>query len=93
MGGGLRCSLHMFCDASADAYAAVVLLRADDKESVSVQLVQAKCRVVPLNNLTLTWLELLAASVGARLVQSVLEALRWNQVPVFLWSDSTTVLA
>lgn len=82
MGGGLLCSLHMFCDASADAYA-VVFLRAEDTKSVTVQPVQAKCRVAPLKKPTLPRLELLAASVGARLVQSVMEALRWKQVPVF----------
>jgi hypothetical protein len=84
MGGGPRFSLRTFCDASGDAYAAVVFLRAEDKENVSVQLVQAKCRVAPLNKPTLPRLELLAASIGARLVRSVLGALRWNQVRVFM---------
>jgi len=78
MGVGPRCSLHTFCDASADAYAAVVFLRAADKENVSVQLVQAKCRVASLNKPTLPRLELLADTIGVHLVHSVLEALRWN---------------
>jgi hypothetical protein len=83
----------MFCDASADAYAAVVFLRAEGAGSVTVQLVPAKCRVAPLNKPTIPRLELLAASTGARLVQFAVEALRWKQVPVLCWSDSTTVLA
>jgi hypothetical protein len=93
LGGELLCSLHMFCDASADAYAAAVFLRAENTESVMVQLVQAKCRVAPLNKPTFPQLELLAACNAAHLVQSVIEALKWNHVPVFFWSDSTTVLA
>jgi hypothetical protein len=75
MEGGHRCSLNMFCDASADAYAAAVFLRAEGMEGVTVQLVQARCRVAPLNRPTIPRLELLAAIIGARLFQSLIDAL------------------
>jgi len=85
--------VYTFSDASADAYAAVVFFRAENTEGVTIQLVQAKCQVAPLNKPTLPRLELLAACIEARLVQSVIEALKWAQVPVFLWSDSIIVFA
>jgi hypothetical protein len=82
MVGGLGYSLHVFCDASVDSYAAAVFLRAENTEGVTVQLMQAKCRVAPLNKPTVPRLELLAACIGACLVQSVIEPLKWDQVPV-----------
>ncbi|GBO13858.1 hypothetical protein AVEN_267483-1 [Araneus ventricosus] len=38
-------------------------------------------------------MELLAALVGTRLTNSVIEALNWKEVKCYYWSDSTTVLA
>jgi hypothetical protein len=92
MGGGNRCRLYMCCDANADSSAAAVFLRAESTEGVTVQLMQAKCRVAPLNKLIIPRLELLAATFGDRLFQSLIGDLCWKQRPVYLWSDSTKVV-
>lgn len=57
-------TLHCFCDASKDAYAAVVYLRSESEDDVVVQIVQAKARVAPLKKLTIPRLKLLAATIG-----------------------------
>ncbi|GFV84453.1 uncharacterized protein TNCV_5007171 [Trichonephila clavipes] len=53
----------------------------------------AKSRVAPLRGTTIPRLELLAAVFGARLTNSVVEALGWRNVTTYYWSDSTIVLA
>jgi hypothetical protein len=86
--------LHTFCDASLDAYATVIYLRAVDVQGrVSVQLVMAKSRLAPLKRPTIPRMELLACVVGARLTCFVKEALNINDIHTVLWSDSTTALA
>jgi len=86
--------LHTFCDASQDAYAAVVYLRAVDQDGdVSVQMVMAKSRLAPLKRPTIPRMELLACVIGARLSNFVTDAVNSFQIPSFLWSDSTTALS
>jgi hypothetical protein len=68
-------SIHTFCDASAVAYSAAVYLRKETDNGVSVQLIQAKTRVAPVKNMTIPRLELLAALIGTRLYNSVIESL------------------
>lgn len=85
-------SLHTFCDASELAYATAVFLRVETEEGVSVQLIQAKTRVAPVKNMTIPRLELLAALIGTRLHNSVIDSLPAHCMSYF-WSDSTTVLA
>ena len=87
-----NCSLHTFCDASKEAYAAVVFLRIEEKDDVKISLLSAKSRITPLKGGTIPRLELTAALVGARLAQSVLQALGWKDIKQHFWSDSTTVL-
>ena len=97
MGQGMRgrqIELHTFCDASQDAYAAVIYLRViDECGRVSVQLVMAKSRLAPQKRPTIPRMELLACVVGARLTNFVKDALNLNGIVSFLWSDSTTALA
>ncbi|GBM28859.1 hypothetical protein AVEN_146999-1 [Araneus ventricosus] len=88
-----HCTIHTFCDASKEAYAAVVFLRLEEEGSVKLSLLAAKSRIVPLRGGTIPRMELLAALVGARLTNSVIEALNWKEVKCYYWSDSTTVLA
>ncbi|GBN16631.1 hypothetical protein AVEN_15888-1 [Araneus ventricosus] len=43
-----HCAIHAFCDASKEAYAAVVFLRIEEEVSVKLSLLAAKSRVAPL---------------------------------------------
>lgn len=88
-----NCSLHTFCDGSKLAYAAVVYLRVVKGDEVSVQLIAAKARVTPMKDISIPRIELLAATVGARLTKSVKDAMDWSDMPCYFWTDSTTVLS
>ncbi|XP_015189797.1 PREDICTED: uncharacterized protein LOC107073618 [Polistes dominula] len=84
-------SLHTFCDASQSAYAAVTFLRVENENEVKLHFLAAKARIAP-DNSTIPRLELLAACIGNRRTEDVLQAISCKDIPVFCWSDSTTVL-
>ena len=87
--------LHGFSDASAKAYAAVVYLRTVHSiGDIEINLVASKTRVAPLKKQSIPRLELLGATLLARLMNSVLEALSSLAMnpSVFYWTDSYTVL-
>lgn len=92
-------SLHIFCDASKVAYAAVIFIRVENIEGIKVYFVQAKTRVAPARKgitdarTSIPRLELLAATIGARLARSVLDALNFKALKPFYWTDSSTVIA
>ncbi|XP_055944482.1 uncharacterized protein LOC129975444 [Argiope bruennichi] len=88
-----NCTFHTFVDGSKDAYAAVTFLRIENNGRIELFLLAAKFRVAPLRGTTIPRMELLAAVIGARLANSVVEALGWKNVTIYYWSDSTTVLA
>ncbi|XP_011688448.1 PREDICTED: uncharacterized protein LOC105450352 [Wasmannia auropunctata] len=73
-------SLHLFVDASQDAYAAVIFCRVETKDKEDVNFVQAKARVAPKKQITIPRLELLAAMIGTRLMRSTLAALNSQQI-------------
>ncbi|XP_031351409.1 uncharacterized protein LOC116176791 [Photinus pyralis] len=84
--------VHVFCDASKAAYACVILVVIeDDDRKIDVRFVTSKARVAP-KNVTIPRLELMAVLIGVRLLKSVLDSMSWKDKPVFLWSDSTTVI-
>lgn len=88
----VRWSLHCFCDASQEAYATALFLRSESRQGVHIQLVQAKARVSPVKRMTIPRLEMLAATIGARLTATVIDVLDRN-ISTYYWTDSTTVLS
>ena len=85
-------SLHVFCDASKQAYAAVVYVRTRKNDEISVQLVVSKTRVSPLRGLTIPKLELMGSTIAVRLAKKVAEVLEVDIKNVTFWSDSHNVL-
>ena len=87
--------LHGFSDASSKAYAAVVYMRsAHQNGKIEVALVASKTRVAPMKRQSIPRLELLGATILARLMNSIQRAL--SPLPLtlecFYWTDSYTVL-
>ncbi|XP_043208639.1 uncharacterized protein LOC122374128 isoform X1 [Amphibalanus amphitrite] len=82
-------TFHVFCDASRTAYCAVVYVVQGGEPA----LVMSKSRLAPLSpHLTIPRLELMAAVVGARLMDFIKNALHLESATVTYWSDSTDVL-
>ena len=88
--------LHVFCDASTTAYTTVVYIRQSFDESVHTRMLTAKTRAASIRSLCVPRLELLAALLGANLVEAVSSYLSDQRFPtskVYAWTDSTVTLA
>ncbi|CAB4035691.1 Hypothetical predicted protein [Paramuricea clavata] len=83
-----------FADASIVAYAAVVYIRVLTATANRVQLVACKTRVAPLVKQSIPRLELLSATILARLFISIREALRpiVKISATYCWLDSLTAI-
>ena len=82
---GATLSLHGFCDASKEAYAAVVYIVAHSDSQVCVRFVVSKTRVAPRQELTIPRLELMSALLLARLIDNVMKSLS----PIFCLEQPT----
>ncbi|XP_062557220.1 uncharacterized protein LOC134222088 [Armigeres subalbatus] len=85
--------VHILTDASAAACACVAYLRITVGDCSQCSLIAAKTKVAPLRALSIPRLELQAAMMGSRLLQTICTALTVNIHQRFLWTDSATVLA
>ncbi|XP_062698792.1 uncharacterized protein LOC134290273 [Aedes albopictus] len=85
--------LHIYVDASEEAYACVGYLRAVFPDGIEVALVGGKSKVAPLKAQSIPRLELMAAVIGVRFSQTILNGHSLKIEKVFFWSDSKTVLA
>ncbi|XP_043465288.1 uncharacterized protein LOC122500432 [Leptopilina heterotoma] len=86
--------IHGFSDASSIAYGAAVYCRViDSSKNISVKLLIAKTRVAPLKTVSIPRLELLAATLLSTLIKFVIKSLKFIDVPIFCWTDSTIVLS
>ncbi|UYV78560.1 hypothetical protein LAZ67_16002002 [Cordylochernes scorpioides] len=89
-------SLHVFCDASQDAYATCIYLRTVKNNEVNVQLVASKARVAPKKKLTIPRLELMSCLIGSRLTKQVIkiisESIAIPETNIWFWTDSSTAL-
>ena len=83
-----------FCDASTQAYAAVIYLMLRTSTGVVVRFVVSKTRVAPLQLQTIPHLELLAAFLLSKLIVSVVNSLKptLSQVDVRCYTDSQIAL-
>ena len=86
-------SLHVFADASEDAYGAVVYQKSEYQDgSSSVYLVASKSKVAPLQSISIPRLELMGAVLGYRLVQTIASVMNIEKSSVTFWIDSACVL-
>lgn len=86
--------LHGFADASLRAYAAAIYFRVVSADGVvSSGLLTSKSRVAPIKSMTVPRLELSAALLLAKLMDSVLKTLGDRDITVHFWGDSTIVLS
>lgn len=83
--------IHGFCDASKQAYAAVIYGRTVLNGNIKIYLIAAKTKVSPLKPLSIARLELLAAYLLCKLLKEVTPL--FPDCKVYNWTDSTTVLA
>jgi len=87
-----KIQLHGFCDASVEAYAAVLYVRTVFSDnSVSMSMLASKTRVCLLKAQTIPRLELLAAVILSRLFTAIRDYLSLP-VETFLWTDSMVIL-
>lgn len=86
--------LIAFVDASTIAYGAAVYARCKYGQSslVSSRLLASKSRVAPLVPVTVPRLELMAAVLGLRLIQTLIKVLQVAMTDVTFYSDSLDVL-
>ena len=84
--------LHVFADASQEAYAAVAYLVVSSRAGVHTNLVFAKAHVAPSKQLTIPRMELLAALLSVKVRKTALAHLKTTVQEVVHWSDSLTVL-
>ncbi|XP_058815375.1 uncharacterized protein LOC131678938 isoform X1 [Topomyia yanbarensis] len=85
--------LHVFVDASSNAYGCVAYFRILIAGKPHCSLVMAKSKVAPLKQLTIPRLELQGAVLGSRLMNTIMET---HSLPIkqrFIWTDSRTVLS
>ncbi|XP_038116718.1 uncharacterized protein LOC119768950 [Culex quinquefasciatus] len=85
--------LHVFTDASEEAYACTAYFRVVINGKVYVTLAMAKAKVAPLKALSVPRLELMGALLGTRLAKAVIE---YHSFPIcrrVFWTDSKTTLA
>lgn len=87
-----RVEYHGFCDASKDAYAAVIYIRAEVNGKIITRIVTAKTKVAPLKIITNTRMELMGAYLLAKLY-SEFKRLSKDPIVFYAWTDSTQVLA
>ena len=91
--GATSTTLHVFVDASQNAYGAVVYMRSEYiGRKVSLSFVTSKTKVAPLQSLSIPRLELMAAILGKRLALSIAEVLSIDRELITFWTDSTSVI-
>ena len=88
----IRIELHTFCDASTEAFAAVVYVRSIyDDGQVVIRHVKGGTKLAPTKTLSVPRLELNAALLGSRMAKMVQTELTRKVTARYFWTDSSTV--
>ena len=82
------CTIHVFCDASSQAYGAAIYIVQGTESNLYI----AKSRVAPIRQKTIPQLELTAVMIGCRLLEYVLTSGNLQPENIYVWSDNTTCL-
>ena len=90
--GRIQRELHVFTDASENAYGAAAYLKVVTDDGITVTLVMGKSRVAPLKSISIPRLELTAATVGAKLSKFLVDEIDCDKLTLHFWTDSMTVL-
>ncbi|XP_055585525.1 uncharacterized protein LOC129738367 [Uranotaenia lowii] len=85
--------LHVFVDASEQAYGAVAFFRIETDEGPRCSLVMARTKVAPLKQLSIPRMELMGAVLGTRLLKLVEDSHELKVTRRLLWTDSQNVLS
>ena len=86
-------SIHVFCDASVDAYAAVAYTRTQYVNGeVCVSFIASKSKVASLKAMSIPRLELLGATLGVELSEVINRVFNLPTSNLYFWSDSMNVL-
>ena len=89
----LSFQFYRFADASRKAYGAVVYLKiVNQHKLVKTSLLVARSKTIPILTTSVPRLELCAAFLLSKLLQ-VKQEIDLSAVPMYCWSDSTTVLS
>ena len=81
--GSPEFEIHVFCDASEEAFAAVAYLRTMTAEGrASSNIIMAKTRVAPKKTISVAKLELPATLLGARIAQTLGKELSFTIRPI-----------
>ncbi len=89
----LATALHVFCDASSEAYCAVAYLQVGENNGeTSVRLVLARGKVAPPKRQSIPRLELLACALGLEVGAAARAHLKMEIKEEFFWTDSLNVL-
>ena len=85
--------LHVFSDASEEAYGAVAYMRyVYIDHTATTTIVAAKSRVAPLTAISIPRMELMGAVTGLRLASSVANVSQMSEKQVKFWCDNMNTL-
>lgn len=88
-----KTQLHGFSDASQSAYACCVYARTTHFTGrITIQLIQSKTRVAPIQTVNIPRLELCGAHLLTKLITSIIRSIKIPIEQSFCWVDSEVVL-
>lgn len=90
---GAKIELHGFSDASSKGSGVVIYVRTINTiGQIKVVQLTAKSKVAPIKMVSIPRLELVAATLLAKLMKHVRITMEWEHIPYYLWTDSMITL-